>query len=76
MKSLNIWNLIKKHGLSKDDTSFAGAEKKLAKSLSVFFKYWESMLFFSHRNSVFLDSCKAILSKRLFNSVRQILIQI
>ena len=66
----------KKHRLSKDDVSFAGSEKILAKSLSVFFKYWESPLFFSRRNLVFLESCKAILSKQLFNSVEQMPIQI
>ena len=66
----------KKHRLSKDYAYFAGLEIILAKSLSVFFKYWESPLFFSRRNLVFLDSCKAILSKQLFNSVEQMPIQI
>jgi len=73
---LDTFFKTKKYRLPKDDVSFAGSEKILAKSFSVFFKYWESPLFFSRRNLVFLDSCKAILSKQLFNSVQQMPIQI
>ena len=59
-------------GLSKNVTVITDSDRMFAISLTPLFKDWEWLLSFPRRNSLVLDSWKAIFSNRLFNSVEKI----